>query len=362
LNDPTLDLLILGGGPAGAAAAITARQAGCRVVVLERSMFPRDRPGETLHPGIEPLLRSLGAWEDVERAAYLRHTGVWTAGADEEQRRFEPYGHDDSGEWLGLQAPRRDFDARLLRVAQRLGAEVRFGVTADGVIERDGRVLGVTTSRGPIRASFTLDAAGGGHRLARRLGITVRNFSPPLVARYGYVTGDFPGREREPEFRAIPGGWTWTACVGHRRYHWTSLSLNEPAQAFAAPKKYDGLSPEGPPRAENVTWRCADRLAGHGFFLLGDAAVVLDPASSHGVLRALMSGIQAAHLAAAVIAGRATGPEVAFWYNGWLRDWFHHDRAALRQRYDLMFPGVHAEAGSRPTSWLGQRSPLTTDH
>jgi flavin-dependent dehydrogenase len=343
LNDPTLDLLILGGGPAGAAAAITARQAGCHVVVLERSMFPRDRPGETLHPGIEPLLRSLGAWEDVERAAYLRHNGVWTAGADEEQRRFEPYGHDDSGEWLGLQAPRRDFDARLLRVAQRLGAEVRFGVTAEGVIERDGRVLGVTTSRGPIRASFTLDAAGGGHRLARRLGITVRNFSPPLVARYGYVTGDFPGREREPEFRAIPGGWTWTARVGHRRYHWTSLSLNEPAQAFAAPIKYAGLSPEGPPRAENVTWRCADRLAGHGFFLLGDAAVVLDPASSHGVLRALMSGIQAAHLAAAVIAGRAIGPEVAFWYNGWLRDWFHHDRAVLRQRYDLMFPGVHAE-------------------
>ena len=61
----------------------------------------------------------------------------------------------------GSRAPRRDFDARLLRVAQRLGAEVRFGVTAEGVIERDGRVLGVTTSRGPIaRRSHSMRQAG----------------------------------------------------------------------------------------------------------------------------------------------------------------------------------------------------------
>jgi flavin-dependent dehydrogenase len=335
LNDGIVDLLILGGGPAGASAAIRASQAGRRAVVLERNMFPRDRPGETLHPGIEPLLRSLGAWDEVESAAYLRHDGIWMAGANDEARRFEPYGHDHSGAWCGLQAPRRDFDARLLQVAERLGALVQFGVTAEDVIERDGRVLGVTTSRGPIHASFTLDATGGRHWLARRLGIAVRSYSPPLVARYGYVIGDYPERDHAPEFRALPGGWTWTARVGQQRYHWTTLSLSEHAQAPGPPAEYAGLRPEGPPRAENVTWRCADRLAGDGFFLLGDAAFVLDPASSHGVLRAIMTGTQAAHLAAAVIGGRAPAPLAAGWYDAWLRDWFHHDRAALRDQYDV---------------------------
>jgi FAD-dependent oxidoreductase family protein len=47
---------VIGGGPAGAAAAITAKRAGVGVVILEESPFPCVRPGETLHPGVEPLL------------------------------------------------------------------------------------------------------------------------------------------------------------------------------------------------------------------------------------------------------------------------------------------------------------------
>ena len=104
--------------------------------------------------------------------------------------------------------------------------------------------------------------------------------------------------------------------------------------------EYANLNPEGRARAENVTWRCADRLAGNGFFLLGDAAVVLDPATSRGVLRAIMTGIQAAHLASAVIAGHMPGPEAASWYDGWLRNWFHNDLATLRERYSTMFPEI----------------------
>lgn len=340
MNDDIIDLLIIGGGPAGASAAITASQAGYRAVVLERSVFPRDRPGETLHPGIEPLLRSLGVWEDVESAGYIRHEGVWVSNARGESRKFELYGCDETGPWLGLQVPRRDLDVHLLLTAQRLGAEVKFGVTAENVIVHDGRVQGVTTSQGPIHARFTLDATGG-RRLVHRLGIAVRNYSAPLVARYGYATGACPALDHAPEFRVEPSGWTWTARVGQGRYHWTRLALVEPAQLLGPPHEYANLSPEGPIRAQNVTWRCADRLAGDGFFLLGDAAVVLDPATSRGVLRAVMTGTQAAYLASAVIAGRMPGHEATSWYDGWLRTWFHHDRATLRERYDAMFFHVH---------------------
>jgi flavin-dependent dehydrogenase len=339
-KDDFPSLLILGGGPAGASAAITARQAGLRVVVLERSRFPRDRPGDTLHPGIEPLLRSLGAWEGIESAGYIRHEGIWQSDGSGASRRFEPYGRNDSGPWSGLQVPRRDLDTQLLQAARRLGAEVRFGMTAEDVIVSEGRVRGVTTPQGPIHARFTLDSTGGGHRLARRLGIVVRNYSTPLVARYGYVTGSSPALDHAPEFRVEPGGWTWMARVGQGRYHWTRLAIAEHARSLGPPDEYAVLSPEGPPRAENVTWRCADHLAGDGFFLSGDAAVVLDPATSRGVLRAIMTGTQAAHLASAVISGRVPGPEAATWYDGWLRNWFHRDLVALRERYRIMFPGI----------------------
>jgi flavin-dependent dehydrogenase len=49
-------------------------------------------------------------------------------------------------------------------------------------------------------------------------------------------------------------------------------------------------------RGADVTWRIISPAAGPGFFLVGDAVAVLDPASSHGVLKALMTGMMAAHL------------------------------------------------------------------
>ena len=53
------DLLIIGAGPAGCAAAISARRRGLTVMMLEASAQPRRVPGETLHPGIEPLFARL---------------------------------------------------------------------------------------------------------------------------------------------------------------------------------------------------------------------------------------------------------------------------------------------------------------
>ncbi|MDQ3974699.1 MAG: hypothetical protein M3276_10310, partial [Actinomycetota bacterium] len=73
--------------------------------------------------------------------------------------------------------------------------------------------------------------------------------------------------------------------------------------------------------------------AGPGYFLAGDAAAVLDPACSHGVLRALLSGMYAAHLIARVGADPSRQGVAASAYRTWMRRWFHHDAAALRKMY-----------------------------
>ena len=111
-----MSLLVIGGGPAGAAAAITASRAGVDVTILDESRFPRFRPGETLHPGLEPLLASMGARNALLVGEYLRHDGTWVRwGARDE---FVPFGEDETGLWRGFQAPREDFDARLLTIAR----------------------------------------------------------------------------------------------------------------------------------------------------------------------------------------------------------------------------------------------------
>lgn len=71
------DVVIVGGGPAGSAAAIACAGTGLNVVLVERAAFPREAPGETLHPGVESLLERLGVAGAVRAAGFLRHEGTW---------------------------------------------------------------------------------------------------------------------------------------------------------------------------------------------------------------------------------------------------------------------------------------------
>ena len=64
---------IIGAGPAGCAAAIELARAGKQVVLLETSTFPRHRPGESLHPGVEVIFEKLGVADAVNSAGFVRH-------------------------------------------------------------------------------------------------------------------------------------------------------------------------------------------------------------------------------------------------------------------------------------------------
>jgi flavin-dependent dehydrogenase len=74
-----------------------------------------------------------------------------------------------------------------------------------------------------------------------------------------------------------------------------------------------------------VTWRIATTLAGENWFLVGDAAATLDPTSSRGVLKSMMTGMMAGHLAEPVIAGKMGWQQASSGYGEWLRDWFETD-------------------------------------
>src|SRR5260221_4170209 len=101
------------------------------------------------------------------------------------------------------------------------------------------------------------------------------------------------------------------------------------------------MTPTGRFRGADVTWQVADRPAGPGYFLAGDAAATLDPASSHGVLKALMSGIYSGHLAAHVLGGKVPGEAAASHYSAWVRESIHRCIARLDGLYGPL-PGSPA--------------------
>ncbi|HKY87897.1 MAG TPA: tryptophan 7-halogenase [Pseudorhodoplanes sp.] len=310
-----LDLLVLGAGPAGCAAAIHARRAGLSVMILESNERARPVPGETLHPGIEPILMTLGVRETVLAAGFHRHRGVWIEWGG--PIRFEPYGEDADGPWHGFQADRRRLNEILLTAAIDIGVRVLRPATPQSVVLEKGCVVGVIANDQEIRARWTADATGSRAWLANQLAKPERIHSPPMRAQFGWRKG----RDGQPRLRTHPSGWEWQAPLGAKRTAWVSLRIDSLT---------DGVTP---PLGTDVTWRIHADCAGPGYFLLGDAAARLDPSSSHGVLRALMTGIFCAHAVANARRMRRTASAAIDSYVHFVGHQFEHDVEAMRGFY-----------------------------
>jgi flavin-dependent dehydrogenase len=325
------DVVIAGGGPAGAATAIACAHRGLRVRLFER-VVSGHRPGETFHPGVEPLLRQLGLNERFQAAVGARHAGIWLSWGG--QRRFQAYGADQDGAWHGFQMSRAAFDQLLLDHAQAKGVEVCQPCSVEGVQLAEESGVRVLTAGGPVSARIVVDATGRASWLSRRLGIAKGGRSPRLIARYGYAAGSCPGLDSAPELVGDSTGWVWTAKVQPGLYHWTRVTVNEsqPDPAWV-PVGLRGLTPVGASKGADVTWRLAQRLAGRGWFIVGDAACLLDPLSSKGVLRAMMTGTAAGYLIANVLEVRIAEDAAVDLYQRWLSEWFTQEALRLATFY-----------------------------
>lgn len=314
------DIIIIGAGPAGCAAAIRARQASLRVVMLDANSQPKHAPGETLHPGIEPILKQLGVLDQVLRAGFQRNRGVWLVCGG--RRAFSPYGEDADGPWLGIQADRRVFHQILQQAAIDAHATLLRNTRPEAVLMEVNRVMGVIVNGNHFRATWIVDATGRSAWLARQLELPVSTYSPPLGVRFGWRNEQPAELDSQPSFVFRDDGWDWQAPLADNRTAWVQLRI--------------GDSNDAPPEGVNLTWLFRPECVGPGFFLVGDAAAVLDPASSHGVLRAVMSGMMAAHLIAAVAADPRCEGEAIETYHTWMSNWFHRDVRKLGEVYSGM--------------------------
>lgn len=127
------DVIVVGGGPAGSTAAAALARAGHDVLLLEAGEHPRPHVGESLLPGIIPILDAIGVLPRIEAAGFWAKTGstLWNWG---KTPRWDLWFHDSDAYDHAWLVDRSRFDAILFDHAGRSGAEVRARAVAREVI------------------------------------------------------------------------------------------------------------------------------------------------------------------------------------------------------------------------------------
>jgi flavin-dependent dehydrogenase len=309
MAERSVDVLILGGGPAGSTAGAMLADAGIQTVIVEGERFPRFHVGESLLPHTLPLLDRLGVHDAVrslphtrrkEGASFVTHDGgrhvvYWF---DEALSPAIPHAY---------QVRRDEFDQTLLENARARGAEVLEGWRATAP-KWDGRRLVGLVARDPggeehlLRARVVLDASGQSSFLAGRMGWRFPYQRHRKVAAVSQVRGAWlpPGREAGNITIALTrGGWFWLIPFADDAVSvgvvldveaWRALG-GDPEAVFASAvaatpevaRRLAGAERLMPVAAmQNFSYRVM-HVGGDGFCLVGDAGGFLDPVFSTGV-------------------------------------------------------------------------------
>jgi len=327
----TVDILIIGAGPAGSVAAAFLRQQGREVLVLEKQQFPRFSIGESLLPQSMAYIEKAGMLRAVVEAGFQYKNGAAFA----HRGKFSHFDFRDKfspGWGTTYQVVRADFDSILASEAARMGATVRFQhevLAVDVAGERP--LVNVRAPDGEeyvVSAGFLLDASGFARILPRLLELERPSGFPVRGAIFTQVRDNIAAGtfDRNKILISVhpdhPDVWYWTIPFSNG---YCSLGVVA-EQAYLA--QYEGdemqrlraIVGEEPGLAEllaNAEWNLPARqivgyssnvstLWGRNFALLGNAGEFLDPVFSSGVTIAFTS----ADLAARCLAKQAAGEAV----------------------------------------------------
>jgi menaquinone-9 beta-reductase len=317
----TCDLLVVGGGPAGAATAIRGAAAGLSVVLCDKASFPRDKTcGDGLTTSALRLLEHLGldpaavpGWERVSGVVLRSPSG-----------RVVDLPLPDDGLFAAV-APREALDAALLDVAARRGVQIRQHAALTGLVDdapgpgadprRAAGWAEATLSDGAVVQARFVVAADGMYSTVRRLtgasgvhlgewhafrqyfrGVAERRlwviFEPDLLPGYAWVFPVAGGRANVGfGLPRRPG-----ESVRPMAAQWRDLLERPSLRALIGDAEPEGHHRAWPIPADLAR---APLSAGRALFV-GDAAGATDPMTGEGIGQALLTGV----LAPAAVARR----------------------------------------------------------
>ncbi|MCL4177458.1 MAG: tryptophan 7-halogenase [Verrucomicrobia bacterium] len=359
------EVLVIGGGPAGASAAALLAEQGHRVLVLERERFPRYHVGESLLPFTYQPLARLGLIEKMRRSPFVKKYSVQFVAPS--GRASQPFyfhtRYDRETVAQTWQVLRSEFDLMLLNHARQRGVEVREETEVLEFLREGERVVGVRArTRGgedrEYRARMTLDCSGRESFAAVRNGWRVKDPRLNKVAVWTY----YEGAKRD---EGIDAGATTVAFIPEKGWFWyIPLHGDRVSVGVVAEGKY--LSRGGVKAPEAIFQRelgenlwikehlAAGRQVGphyltseysyhvrhcgsEGLLLVGDAFCFLDPVFSSGLMLALKSGVMAADAVHEGLVAGDLAPERFAGYAATLRQGIENMRKLVYAFYNSNF-------------------------
>jgi flavin-dependent dehydrogenase len=380
------DVLIIGGGPAGASVATILAEHGHRALVIERAKFPRYHVGESLIPFTFGPLERLGMIPKMKKSHFMKKYSVSFVQPD--GRRSQPFyfhtRYDKETIAQTWQVLRSEFDEMLLNNARDKGAHVREETTVVQLLKNDsGHVVGVEVknkdgSLEQLYAKLVIDASGKEAFASSRQGWRVGDPYLNKVAIWTY----YKGSKRAED---LDEGATTIAFVPDKGWFWHIPQHNDMVSVgIVAEGKYltrDGFrDPEAMFQREIgqnqwikehlSTGECTGEYwltseysrhskygSSPGLLLVGDAFAFLDPVFSSGVMLALKSGVLAGDAVHEALVANDLSPERFADYGRQIREGVENMRKLVYAFYDpnFSFKDVvmkYPEAGAELTDCL----------
>jgi len=320
----SFDVVVAGGGPAGAVAALDLSRRGFRVALIEQSAYENLRVGETLPPQIRQPLMELGVWERFLSSERLESYGIRSAWETRAARHHDflsnPYG-------CGWHVDRARFDAMLAAAAADAGADLLLSAHVKSCSMTDGQCqVDVAHEKNNVTFSgrMLVDATGRKALLASRLGAQA-DVADRLIGAVTFCK--LSEAAQWTLIEAVEEGWWYSAPLPDGRMVFAYMTDSDLWDAdiwhelmALAPLTFEraGCRQIPPPSLVVSAGSLVRRpVVGANWIATGDAALAFDPLSGQGLLKSIESGSRCA----AAIAGYFAGdPGALKSYDSWVQE------------------------------------------
>lgn len=316
------DVIILGGGPAGSAAALTLMKMAPEwsVALIESSRYELWRVGETLSPDAGRSFREMGIWDSFLKSGQLSTQGTSAAWESDVIHENEFLHHPEGKGW---HLDRVRFDQWMAQEAQNKGAELLVASkyvnhqVSDGTfriaLSRDG-------NRFEIETRFVIDALGRTSPFGKNEGVQ-RKVHDRLSGCVSFfpANSDFSSLGSYTLVEAVENGWWYSAHLSEQRFVVAYMSDADliKEERLHEPKCFADLLGQTLYTCRRVKWKQPEsvrvlsaasilnqKVTGEGWLAVGDAASTFDPLSSQGIYKAIRSGMFGAYAAFDVLNGK----------------------------------------------------------